>query len=163
MDSLLFLLLRGGGGGIGWFHKKKIPVHCPNKQSCTYRCTVARLEKLWTLFSYCSHKQILYGTWVRGIAFYIYQYIFTKELLIFILQANTIKKKMYINSRLWHLLSSYYTQASPIKRKCTLWSYSKSWLVLWTMFYAHPTCKSRMPDKSCWTRGKLHKNYLFHR
>ena len=79
--------------GIGWFHKKKIPVHCPNKQSCTYRCTVARLEKLWTVFSYCSHKQILYGTWVRGIAFYIYQYIFTKELLIFMLQANTIKKK----------------------------------------------------------------------
>ena len=89
----------GGEGGLGDFIKK-IPetvqknnpaqVHCLNKQSCTYRCTVAGLEKQWTLFSYCSHKQILYGTWVRGVAFYIYQYIFTKELLIFMLQANTI-------------------------------------------------------------------------
>ena len=32
---------------------------------------MSRPEKLRTLFSSCFHKQILYGTWVRGVAFYI--------------------------------------------------------------------------------------------
>ena len=100
MKGVNHLTSAGGGGGdfikkiletVHISEKKNLAqVHCPNKQSCTYRCTMARLEKLWTLFSYCSHKQILYGTWVRGIAFYMYQYFFTKELLIFMLQANTI-------------------------------------------------------------------------
>ena len=35
------------------------------------------------------HKQVLYGTWVRGIAFYVPVY-FTQKLLILMLQTNTL-------------------------------------------------------------------------
>ena len=67
---------------------------------------------------------------------------------------------VYIESCLRRLLSLCYMRAGPIKRKYALCPNSKSWLFSWTMFYVQP--KSRMPEKSCWNKSKLHKKYLFH-